>query len=137
MEKTFAIIKPDAVSKGYSGKIIDRIESNGFKIAAMKKIHMDKKTAESFYAVHKEKPFFEALTTFMSSGPAVVMILEKENAIADWRKLMGATNPEDAAEGTLRKDFGKNIDNNAVHGSDAPETADAETRFFFADIECV
>ncbi len=137
MEKTFAIIKPDAVSKGYSGKIIDRIESNGFKIAAMKKIHMDKKTAESFYAVHKEKPFFEALTTFMSSGPAVVMILEKDNAIADWRKLMGATNPEDAEEGTLRKDFGKNIDNNAVHGSDAPETADAETRFFFADIECV
>jgi len=137
MEKTFAIIKPDAVSKGYTGKIISRIEENGFKISAMKKIKMDKKTAELFYAVHKEKPFFEALTTFMSSGPVVVMILEKDNAIADWRKLMGATNPEDAEEGTLRKDFGKNIDNNAVHGSDALETAEIETRFFFADIECV
>ncbi len=137
MEKTFAIIKPDAVSKGYTGEIISRIEENGFKISAMKKIKMDKKTAESFYAVHKEKSFFEALTTFMSSGPVVVMILEKDNAIADWRKLMGATNPEDAEEGTLRKDFGKNIDNNAVHGSDALETAEIETRFFFADIECV
>ncbi|HCW92947.1 nucleoside-diphosphate kinase [Flexistipes sinusarabici] len=137
MEKTFAIIKPDAVSKGYTGEIISRIEKKGFKISAMKKIKMDKKTAESFYAVHKEKPFFEALTTFMSSGPAVVMVLEKDNAIAEWRELMGATNPEDAEENTLRKDFGKNIDNNAVHGSDAPETADIETRFFFADIECV
>jgi len=137
MEKTFAIIKPDAVSKGYTGEIISRIEKNGFKISAMKKVKMDKKTAESFYAIHKEKPFFEALTTFMSSGPAVVMILEKDNAIADWRKLMGATKPEDAEANTLRKDFGKNIDNNAVHGSDARQTADIETRFFFADIECV
>ncbi|UOD35858.1 nucleoside-diphosphate kinase [Deferribacteraceae bacterium V6Fe1] len=137
MEKTFAIIKPDAVAKGYTGKIIDRIESNGFKIVAMKKIHMTKKVAEGFYAVHKEKPFFNDLTTFMSSGPCVVMILEKENAILDWRKLMGATNPANAEEGTLRKEFGANIDNNAVHGSDAPETAAQETRYFFADIEMV
>ncbi|MBC7197150.1 MAG: nucleoside-diphosphate kinase [Deferribacterales bacterium] len=137
MEKTFAIIKPDAVAKGYTGKIIDRIESNGFKIVAMKKIHMTKKVAEGFYAVHKEKPFFNDLTTFMSSGPCVVMILEKENAILDWRKLMGATNPANAEEGTLRKEFGANIDNNAVHGSDATETAAQETRYFFADIEMV
>jgi len=137
MEKTFAIIKPDAVAKGYTGKIIDRIENAGFNIVAMKKIHMTKKVAEGFYAVHKEKPFFNDLTTFMSSGPCIVMILEKENAILDWRKLMGATNPENAEEGTLRKEFGANIDNNAVHGSDAPETANQETRYFFADIEMV
>ncbi len=137
MEKTFAIIKPDAVAAGNSGKIIDRIEKEGFKIVAMKKIWMTKKMAEGFYAVHKDKPFFNDLTTFMSSGPSIVMILEKENAIADWRKLMGATNPANAEEGTLRKEFGKNIDNNAVHGSDAPETAAQETRYFFADIEMV
>ncbi|MEF3254621.1 MAG: nucleoside-diphosphate kinase [Deferribacterales bacterium] len=137
MERTFAIIKPDAVAAGYTGKIIDRIEKEGFKIVAMKKIWMTKKMAEGFYAVHASKPFFNDLTTFMSSGPSVVMILEKENAIADWRKLMGATNPANAEEGTLRKEFGKNIDNNAVHGSDAPETAMQETRYFFADIEIV
>lgn len=137
MEKTFAIIKPDAVAKGYTGKIIDRIETAGFKIIAMKKIHMTKKVAEGFYAVHKEKPFFDDLTTFMSSGPCVVMILEKENAILDWRKLMGATNPANAEEGTIRKEFGENIDNNAVHGSDAMETAAQETRYFFADVEMV
>lgn len=137
MERTFAIIKPDAVAAGFSGKIIDRIEKEGFKIVAMKKIWMTKKIAEGFYAVHSSKPFFKDLTNFMSSGPSIVMILEKENAIADWRKLMGATNPANAEEGTLRKEFGKNIDNNAVHGSDAPETAEAETRYFFADIEIV
>lgn len=137
MEKTLAIIKPDAVAKGYTGKIIDRIETAGFKIVAMKKIHMTKKVAEGFYAVHKDKPFFDDLTTFMSSGPCVVMILEKENAILDWRKLMGATNPANAEEGTLRKEFGTNIDNNAVHGSDSVETAAQETRYFFADIEVV
>lgn len=137
MERTFAIIKPDAVSKGFTGKIIDRIENTGFKIVAMKKIHMSKKQAEGFYAVHSSKSFFNDLTTFMSSSPCVVMILEKENAILDWRKLMGATNPANAEEGTLRKDFGANIDNNAVHGSDAPETANQETRYFFADLEIV
>lgn len=137
MEKTFAIIKPDAVAKGFTGKIIDRIENTGFKIVAMKKIHMTKKQAEGFYAVHSSKPFFNDLTTFMSSNPCVVMILEKNNAILDWRKLMGATNPANAEAGTLRKDFGANIDNNAVHGSDAPETAAQETRYFFADLETV
>lgn len=137
MERTFAIIKPDAVSKGFTGKIIHRIENAGFKIVAMKKIHMSKKQAEGFYAVHSSKPFFNDLTTFMSSSPCVVMILEKENAILDWRKLMGATNPANAEEGTLRKEFGANIDNNAVHGSDALETANQETRYFFADIEIV
>lgn len=137
MEKTFAIIKPDAVAKGYTGKIIDRIEKEGFKIVAMKKIHMTKKMAEGFYAVHRDKPFFNDLTTFMSSNPCIVMVLKKENAIADWRKLMGATNPANAEDGTLRKEFGANIDNNAVHGSDAPETAEQETRYFFADIEMV
>lgn len=137
MEKTFAIIKPDAVAKGYSGKIIDRIEKEGFKIVAMKKIHMTKKMAEGFYAVHRDKPFFNDLTTFMSSNPCIVMVLKKENAIADWRKLMGATNPANAEAGTLRKEFGANIDNNAVHGSDAPETAEQEIRYFFADIEMV
>ena len=137
VERTLAIIKPDAVQNGVSGKIIQRIEDEGFKIVGMKKIWMTKKVAEGFYYVHKEKPFFEALTTFMSSGPSIVMVLEKENAIKDWRKLMGATNPEDAKEGTLRKEFGKNIDNNAVHGSDAPETAAFEIGYFFSQIELV
>ena len=135
MEKTFAIIKPDAVAAGNSGKIIDRIEQEGFKIIAMKKIRLSKKQAEGFYAVHKEKPFFNDLTNFMSSGPCIVMALEKDNAILDWRKLMGATNPEDAEEGTLRKLYGKNIDNNATHGSDAPETAAIELKYFFSDLE--
>ncbi len=135
MEKTFAIIKPDAVAAGNSGKIIDRIEQEGFTIVAMKKIRLTKEQAEGFYAVHKEKPFFNDLTDFMSSGPCIVMCLEKENAIKDWRALMGATNPEDAEEGTLRKLFGKNIDNNATHGSDAPETAAIELKYFFSDLE--
>ncbi len=135
MEKTFAIIKPDAVAAGNSGKIIDRIEQEGFKIIAMKKIRLTKKQAEGFYAVHKEKPFFNDLTDFMSSGPCIVMALEKDNAILDWRKLMGATNPADAEEGTLRKLYGKNIDNNATHGSDAPETAAIELKYFFSDLE--
>jgi len=137
MEKTFAIIKPDAVAAGNSGKIIDRIEAEGFVIRAMKKVQMTKAVAEGFYAVHSERPFFNDLTNFMSSGPAIVLILEKEGAIKAWRDLMGATNPEEAVEGTLRKEFGKNIDNNATHGSDAPETADIETRYFFADTEMV
>jgi nucleoside-diphosphate kinase len=135
MEKTFAIIKPDAVAAGNSGKIIDRIEQEGFKIIAMKKIKLTKEQAEGFYAVHKEKPFFNDLTDFMSSGPCIVMALEKENAIKDWRNLMGATNPVDAEEGTLRKLYGKNIDNNATHGSDAPETAVIELKYFFSDLE--
>lgn len=137
MEKTFAIIKPDAVAAKNAGKIIDRIEAEGFNIVAMKKIHMTKHVAEQFYCVHSERPFYSDLTKFMSSGPCVVMCLEKDNAIKGWRELMGATNPEAADANTLRKLYGKNIDNNAVHGSDAPETAAEELAFFFAGTEFV
>ena len=135
MEKTFGIIKPDATAAGNTGKILDSIESNGFRIIGLKKILMSKKTARQFYAVHKERPFYNDLTDFMSSGPCLVMVLEKDNAIKAWRELMGATNPAAAAEGTLRKRFGASIDNNAVHGSDAPETAIQEIAFFFAEME--
>jgi nucleoside-diphosphate kinase len=134
VERTFAIIKPDAVAAGNSGKIIDRIEQDGFKVISMKKIQLTKDQAEEFYAVHKEKPFFEELVNYMISGPIVVMILEKENAVHAWRDLMGNTNPEKAAEGTLRKLFGTDIGHNAVHGSDAPETAKTEIQLFFPEI---
>ncbi len=137
MEKTFGIIKPDAVKKGYAGKILAIIEDNGFKIAGMKKIKLTKEEAEGFYFVHKERPFFNSLTDFMSEGPIVVMVLEKENAIADWRKLMGATNPAEAEEGTLRKMFAENIERNAVHGSDSPESASIEIPYFFNALELV
>ena len=137
LEKTFAIIKPDAVAAKNAGKIIDRIESEGFIIKGMKKIHMTKSLAEKFYFVHRERPFYNDLTDFMSSAPCIVMCLERENAIKGWRDLMGATNPEAAEANTLRKLFGKNIDNNAVHGSDAPETAAEEIAFFFAGMELV
>lgn len=137
LQKTFAIIKPDAVAAKNAGKIIDRIEAEGFTIKAMKKIHMTKKVAEKFYYVHRERPFYNDLTDFMSSGPCIVMCLEKEDAIKGWRELMGATNPEAAENNTLRKLYGKNIDNNAVHGSDAPETATEELSFFFAGTEYV
>lgn len=137
LEKTFAIIKPDAVAAKNTGKIIDRIETEGFVIKGMKKVHLSKAVAEKFYFVHRDRPFYNDLTSFMSSGPCVVMCLEKENAIRVWRDLMGATNPAAAAEGTLRKQFGKNIDNNAVHGSDAPETAAEEVAFFFSALELV
>jgi len=137
MERTFAIIKPDATADGNTGAILTRIEKEGFKVIGLKKIHLSKKQAEGFYAVHKERPFFGELTDFMCSGPCVVMILEKEGAIKAWRDLMGATNPKDAAEGTLRKEFGKSIDNNATHGSDAPETAAYEMAFFFSELELV
>lgn len=135
LEKTFAIIKPDAVAAKNAGKIIDRIEAEGFTIKAMKKIHMTKAIAERFYFVHRERPFYNDLTNFMSSGPCIVMCLEKEGAIKGWRALMGATNPDAAEADTLRKLYGKNIDNNAVHGSDAPETAAEEVAFFFTGIE--
>ncbi len=137
LQKTFAIIKPDAVAAKNAGKIIDRIEAEGFTIKAMKKIHMTKKIAEKFYFVHRERPFYNDLTDFMSSGPCIVMCLEKDEAIKGWRDLMGATNPEAAESNTLRKLYGKNIDNNAVHGSDAPETAAEELSFFFAGTEYV
>jgi len=137
MEKTFGIIKPDAVSKGFAGKILAIIEDNGFRIIGMKKIKLTKTEAEGFYFVHKERPFFNDLTNFMSEGPIVVMALEKDNAIADWRKLMGATNPADAEEGTLRKMFAENIERNSVHGSDSPESADIEIPYFFNALELV
>ena len=134
---TFGIIKPDAVKKGHSGKIIDRILGAGFKIHGMKLIHMSKREAEGFYAVHAERPFFGELTEFMSSAPCIVMALEKENAVKSWRDLMGATNPAEAAEGTLRKEFAGSIGENAVHGSDSEENAGIEISYFFSKLELV
>ena len=135
MERTFAIIKPDAFAAGNAGKIIARIYEEGFKIVGIKKLYMSEKEAEGFYHAHKEKPFFGELTKFMSSGPCIVMALEAEGAIKKWRDLMGATNPADAAEGTLRKEFGSSIGENAIHGSDAPETAAFELGYFFSGLE--
>ena len=135
MERTFAIIKPDAVNKGVTGQILSKIEAAGFTVRAMRMIHMSKKEAEGFYYVHKARPFFGGLTDFMSSGPCVVMCLEADGAIKKWRDLMGATDPAKAEAGTLRKDFGASIDNNATHGSDAPETAAFELGYFFRGME--
>ena len=135
MERTLSIIKPDAVAKGVIGKILDRFESNGLKIAATKKLQLSRQDAEAFYAVHKERPFFNDLVDFMVSGPVVVSVLEGENAMAKNRDLMGATNPQDAAPGTIRADFAENIDANAVHGSDSLENAAIEIKFFFSDRE--
>jgi nucleoside-diphosphate kinase len=132
MERTLSIIKPDAVEKNVIGKIIDRFESNGLRIAAMKKLQLSKQDAAEFYAVHKERPFFGELVEFMTSGPVVVMVLEGENAVAKNRELMGATNPKEAAPGTIRADFAESIDANAVHGSDSLENAKIEIEFFFA-----
>ena len=135
MERTFAIIKPDALKKGFSGQILARIEAAGFRVCALRMIHMSKREAEGFYHVHRERPFFGGLTDFMSSGPSVVMCLEAPDAIKKWRDLMGATDPAKAAEGTMRKEFGASIDNNATHGSDAPETAAFELSYFFRGME--
>ena len=135
MERTFAIIKPDAFAAGHAGKILARIYAEGFKVVGLKKLFMSKIEAEGFYAVHKERPFFGELTDFMSSGPCVVMALEAEGAIRKWRDLMGATNPAEAAEGSLRREFGTSIGNNATHGSDAPETAAFELGYFFNGLE--
>jgi nucleoside-diphosphate kinase len=135
METTFAIIKPDAVKARYTGRIIQRIEEAGFTIRAMQLRHLTVKEAEGFYAVHRERPFFASLTRFMSSGPCIVMALEAEDAIKKWRTLMGATDPAKADGGSLRKEFGASIENNATHGSDAPETAEFELGYFFAGIE--
>ena len=135
MERTFAIIKPDAFRAGNAGKILARIYAEGFRVVGIKKLWLGKKEAEGFYYVHKERPFFNDLTDFMSSGPCIVMVLEAEGAIKKWRDLMGATNPKDAAEGTLRREFGASIDNNATHGSDAPETAAFEIGYFFSGLE--
>ena len=137
MEKTFAIIKPDAFAAGSAGKILAHIYAEGFKVVGIKKLYMSKVEAEGFYYVHKERPFFGELTEFMSSGPCLVMALEAKGAIKKWRDLMGATNPAEAAEGTLRKEFGTNIGENATHGSDAPETAAFEIPYFFSGLELI
>ena len=134
---TFGIIKPDAVRAGNAGKIIDRILQRGFTIRGMKLVHQSKRQAEGFYAVHAGKGFYEELTEFMSSGPCVVLALEKENAVKSWRDLMGATNPAEAAEGTLRKEFASSIGENAVHGSDSDENAAIEIGYFFSKLELV
>ena len=134
---TFGIIKPDAVKNGHTGKIIDRVLDNGFKIRGMKLIHQTLTQAERFYAVHSERPFFGELTEFMSSAPCVVMVLEKEGAVPAWRTLMGATNPDEADEGTLRKDFATSLGENAVHGSDSDENAEIEIAYFFSKLELV
>ena len=135
MERTFAIIKPDAVERSLIGKILERIESNGFKIAGMKKTQLSQKEVKGFYYVHKERPFFDSLTEFMCSGPVILLVLEKENAITAWRDLMGATNPEDAKEGTIRKDFALSIEKNSTHGSDSAENAAYELSYFFSETE--
>lgn len=135
IQRTFSIIKPDATARNLEGTILARIQGAGLKVVAMKKIRMTKEQAEGFYYVHKERPFFQSLVEFMTSGPVVCSILEGENAIASYRELMGATNPADAAEGTIRKDFAENIEANSVHGSDAPETAEYELNYFFNNLE--
>ncbi len=135
MENTLSIIKPDAVSKNVLGKILDRFESSGLKIIAIKMLHLDKDIAEGFYVEHKGKPFFEKLINFMTSGPVVVQVLSGENAIKTNRELMGNTNPEEAASGTIRSDFAESIDANAVHGSDSPESAEREISYFFTESE--
>ncbi len=134
-ERTFAIIKPDAVRAGNAGKILARIEQAGFLVRGMRLTHLSKREAEGFYAVHRARPFFDSLTDFMSSGPCVVLCLEAPDAIKKWRTLMGATDPAKADAGTLRKEFGASIENNATHGSDAPETAAFEIGYFFRGME--
>ena len=135
VERTLSIVKPDAVAKNKVGAVLDRLEGAGLKIAATKMVHLTQAQAEGFYAVHKERPFFGSLVEFMTSGPCVVSVLEGEGAIARNREVMGATNPAEAAEGTIRKDFATDIEKNAVHGSDAPETAAAEIAYFFNAFE--
>lgn len=137
MERTLAIIKPDAVARRVGGKIIERIEREGFRIRAMRRLALSRREAEGFYAVHRERPFFGSLTEFMSSGPAIVMVLEAPDAIKKWRTLMGATDPAKADAGTLRKEFAESIERNATHGSDAPETAAYEIGYFFAGVDLI
>ena len=134
---TFAIIKPDAVRAGYTGKIVDRIIAGGFRIRAMKLLHLTRAQAEGFYAVHRERPFFSGLTEFMSSAPCVVMVLEKPGAVKAWRDLMGATDPAKADEDTIRKEFGSSVGENATHGSDSDENAAIEISYFFSQLEIV
>ena len=135
MERTLTIIKPDAVQRNLTGKILARLEDEGFVVLGMKMVYMSKSDAERFYAVHRERPFFNDLTTFMSSGPAVPMVLQRQNAIETLRQVMGATNPAEAAEGTIRKEFALDIEKNSIHGSDSPESAAMEIPFFFSHLE--
>jgi nucleoside-diphosphate kinase len=135
IEQTFAIIKPDAVAAGHAGQILAMIEQAGFRIRGMRMTRLSKQQAEGFYDIHRERPFFSGLVAFMTEGPVVLLVLQRENAIKHWRELMGATNPEKAEEGTVRKSFAKNIERNAVHGSDAPETAAVEIPYFFTMAE--
>jgi nucleoside-diphosphate kinase len=135
LERTLAIIKPDAVARGHTGDILTIIQQNGFEILGMKMLRITRPQAEAFYAVHRERPFFSGLVKFMTEGPVVVLALERENAIAKWRDVMGATNPANAAEGTIRKRFAEDIERNCVHGSDAAETATQEIPFFFSTAE--
>lgn len=136
-QRTFGIIKPDAVMKKVAGKIISKIEESGLSVVAIKKMQLSKVQAQAFYAVHKEKDFYNPLVDFMSSGPVYAMVIEGDNAISEWRTLMGATDPSKAADGTLRKLYASSVRENAVHGSDAPETAAQEIRFFFSDLDIV
>lgn len=135
LERTLSIVKPDGVAKNLIGKVIGRFEEEGLKVIALKMVHMTKEQAKGFYAVHRDKPFYESLTDFMSSGPCVVMVLEGDDAIARTRRIMGATNPKDAAPGTIRREFAENVERNIVHGSDSPETARMEIPYFFNSLE--
>jgi nucleoside-diphosphate kinase len=137
IQRTFSIVKPDAVAKGATGDILHMLQQSGFRIVGLRMVAISKQQAEGFYAVHASRPFFDSLTTFMSSGPMVVMALEKENAIADLRKLMGATNPANAEEGTVRKKWASSIEHNAIHGSDAEDTARFELSYFFSGYELI
>jgi nucleoside-diphosphate kinase len=137
IEHTLAIIKPDAVGRSLIGKILARVEEQGFRVRALRMVQLSKQTAQAFYQVHAGRPFYESLTTYMSSGPIVPMLLERENAIQSLRDLMGATNPQQAAPGTIRRDYGENIERNAIHGSDAAATAAIEIAFFFSQFEQV
>jgi nucleoside-diphosphate kinase len=137
MQRTLAIIKPDAVERRLAGRIIQRIEAEGFQIRAMRRVHLTKREAEGFYSVHRERPFFGSLTDFMSSGPAVVIVLEAPDAIKQWRAVMGATDPAKADAGTIRKEFAQSIERNATHGSDAADTAAYEIGYFFAGVDLV
>jgi nucleoside-diphosphate kinase len=135
VERTLSIVKPDGVAKNLIGEVIGRFEREGLRVLALKMVHMTKEQAQGFYAVHREKPFFDSLTDFMSSGPAVVMVLEGEDAISRTRRIMGATNPKDADPGTIRKEFADNVERNIVHGSDSPQTAETEINYFFNALE--
>jgi len=137
IERTFSIIKPDATARNLTGQIIARLEAGGLRVIASKRIHLSQKQAQGFYAVHKDKPFFDSLVAFMTSAPVIVQVLEGDNAIARNREIMGATNPAEAADGTIRKDFAESIEANSVHGSDEAETAVEEIKFFFTDDEIV